>query len=88
MVIIMITEAATVIIIITISNHLVIQKENISHQAIMSELDDLISHWARERRGLEAFGDFVIRAGIVKPVIVSARDFYELPACRIGLSGC
>lgn len=52
-------------------------KENISHEEIMQNLDDLIGRWATEREEKEAFGDFVIRAGIVKPVVNSAKDFYE-----------
>ena len=43
----------------------------------MTELDTLIGRWSKEREQNEAFGDFVIRANIVKPVIDSARDFYE-----------
>ena len=52
-------------------------KENISHEEIMAELDQLVGRWAKEGNANEAFGDFVIRAGIIKPVIDSARDFYE-----------
>jgi sulfite reductase (NADPH) hemoprotein beta-component len=52
-------------------------KENISHEEIMAELDELIGRWAKERESGEAFGDFVVRVGVVKPVIDSARDFYE-----------
>jgi sulfite reductase (NADPH) hemoprotein beta-component len=51
-------------------------KENISDQQIMQELDDLIGRWSKQRQPQEAFGDFLIRAEIVKPVIDSARDFY------------
>ena len=32
--------------------------------------------WAKDRNPGECFGDFVIRAGIIAPVIDSARDFY------------
>jgi sulfite reductase (NADPH) hemoprotein beta-component len=52
-------------------------KENISDVEIMAIIDELIEKWAKQRQPKEAFGDFVIRAGIVKPVIDSARDFYE-----------
>ena len=51
-------------------------KENISHEEIMLHLDELIGRWANERNDQEAFGDFVIRVGIVKPVVDSAKDFY------------
>ncbi|XOV80586.1 MAG: assimilatory sulfite reductase (NADPH) hemoprotein subunit [Aestuariibacter sp.] len=52
-------------------------KENISEDEIFSELDSLIGRWASEREGQERFGDFVIRANIIKPVVDSARDFYD-----------
>ncbi|MBF7074972.1 assimilatory sulfite reductase (NADPH) hemoprotein subunit [Glaciecola sp. MH2013] len=52
-------------------------KENITDTEIMGHLDELIGRWSKERNDKEAFGDFVIRAGIVAPVIDSAKDFYE-----------
>lgn len=52
-------------------------KENISHEEIMQNLDELIGRWASQRQENEAFGDFVIRAEIIKPVVDSAKDFYE-----------
>jgi Sulfite reductase, beta subunit (hemoprotein) len=52
-------------------------RENISEQEIMAELDTLLGQWAKEREAGEAFGDFVVRAGVVKPVVDSARDFYD-----------
>ncbi len=52
-------------------------KENIGEQEILNILDELIGRWATERNDKEAFGDFVIRAGVVKPVVDSARDFYD-----------
>ncbi|WP_395341499.1 assimilatory sulfite reductase (NADPH) hemoprotein subunit [Ningiella sp. W23] len=51
-------------------------RENISDTEIMEILDALIERWAKEREVTESFGDFVIRAEIVKPVVDSARDFY------------
>jgi sulfite reductase (NADPH) hemoprotein beta-component len=51
-------------------------KENILDTEIMSILDELIGRWSKERLDGEAFGDFVIRANIIAPVIDSARDFY------------
>lgn len=51
-------------------------RENITEAQILAELDSLIGRWALEREAEEGFGDFVIRAGIVAPVIDSARDFY------------
>ncbi len=52
-------------------------RENITEPQILAEIDTLVGRWANEREAGEGFGDFVIRAGIVKPVIDSARDFYE-----------
>ncbi|QJT15465.1 assimilatory sulfite reductase (NADPH) hemoprotein subunit [Aeromonas sp. 2692-1] len=50
--------------------------ENITEPQILTELDALIGRWAKDRNAGECFGDFVIRAGIIAPVIDSARDFY------------
>lgn len=52
-------------------------KENISDTEIMTHLDELIGRWSKERNQNEGFGDFVIRAGIIAPVVDSARDFYD-----------
>ena len=52
-------------------------RENITEPQILAEIDTLVGRWASEREAGEGFGDFVIRAGIVKPVIDSARDFYD-----------
>jgi sulfite reductase (NADPH) hemoprotein beta-component len=51
-------------------------KENITDTEIMSHLDELIGRWSKERNSNESFGDFVVRAGIIAPVIDSPRDFY------------
>ncbi|WP_421305980.1 assimilatory sulfite reductase (NADPH) hemoprotein subunit [Aeromonas veronii] len=50
--------------------------ENITKPQILAELDALIGRWASERNQGECFGDFVIRVGVIAPVIDSARDFY------------
>lgn len=55
-------------------------KENISDVEIMQTLDELIKRWSEERDDGEAFGDFVIRAKIIAPVINSAKDFYDATA--------
>lgn len=52
-------------------------RENISDAEIMAILDQLIGQWAINKQPNEAFGDYVIRASIVKPVVDSARDFYD-----------
>nr|WP_086939468.1 assimilatory sulfite reductase (NADPH) hemoprotein subunit [Thaumasiovibrio occultus] len=51
-------------------------KENITDKQILEELDGLIGRWSTEREADEAFGDFVIRTGVVDEVVVSKRDFY------------
>ncbi|MBS9433818.1 assimilatory sulfite reductase (NADPH) hemoprotein subunit [Photorhabdus hainanensis] len=52
-------------------------KENISSQEILSIMDELIGRWATGRQSNEGFGDFLIRMDIIKPVLDSARDFYD-----------
>ncbi|KGD75068.1 sulfite reductase subunit beta [Tatumella morbirosei] len=52
-------------------------RENITQQEILAVLDELIGRWAKERQPDEGFGDFVIRVGVVKPVLDPARDFWE-----------
>lgn len=52
-------------------------QENMGHSDILAVLDTLIGKWATERTKDEGFGDFVIRTGVVKPVVDSARDFYD-----------
>ena len=51
-------------------------KENMLDTDIMLLLDDLIGKWATQRTNGEGFGDFVVRANIVAPVVNSAKDFY------------
>lgn len=53
-------------------------RENISSAEILSLLDTLIGDWARGRQAQEGFGDFLIRTDVVKPVLNSAVDFYEV----------
>ncbi|XQW85427.1 assimilatory sulfite reductase (NADPH) hemoprotein subunit [Thalassotalea piscium] len=52
-------------------------KENLGEQDILSEIDNLVSQWVKQRNTNEAFGDFVIRNGIIAEVKVSKRDFYD-----------
>ena len=54
-----------------------IYKENLSEQALLTEIDQLVARWSVERDSNECFGDFVIRVGIVDEVKVSARDFHD-----------
>ena len=52
-------------------------KENLNEQDILNEIDTLSARWVAERNQGEAFGDFVIRVGIVAEVIISVRDFHD-----------
>ncbi|EKT65535.1 assimilatory sulfite reductase (NADPH) hemoprotein subunit [Providencia burhodogranariea] len=53
-------------------------RENISSAEILSILDTLIGHWAKDRQAQEGFGDYLIRTDVIKPVLNSAIDFYEV----------
>lgn len=53
-------------------------RENITSQEIIAILDSLIGDWAISRHNNEGFGDFLIRTNVVKPVLNSAIDFYEV----------
>ena len=52
-------------------------RENITESEILATLDELVGRWAKDRHAAEGFGDFVIRAGIVTPVLDPARDFWQ-----------
>ncbi|OAO81514.1 assimilatory sulfite reductase (NADPH) hemoprotein subunit [Anoxybacillus flavithermus] len=51
-------------------------RENIGEKEILSELRTLFSRYAKERLPGERFGDFVIRAGIVKET-TDGRNFHD-----------
>lgn len=53
-------------------------RENISSAEILSILDTLIGYWAKDRQDQEGFGDYLIRTDVIKPVLNSAIDFYEV----------
>ena len=50
--------------------------ENIGEAAILSALDKVLGHYARERKQGEHFGDFAIRAGYV-PEVTEGRHFND-----------
>ncbi|MEL0552717.1 MULTISPECIES: assimilatory sulfite reductase (NADPH) hemoprotein subunit [Klebsiella/Raoultella group] len=52
-------------------------RENITESEILDSIDQLVGRWAKEREAGEGFGDFTVRAGIVRPVLDPARDFWE-----------
>ncbi|HHU7323026.1 TPA: hypothetical protein ACULIZ_004398, partial [Escherichia coli] len=43
----------------------------------LASLDELIGRWAKEREVGEGFGDFTVRAGIIRPVLDPARDLWD-----------
>lgn len=51
-------------------------RENINEAEILDELTPMIQRYAEERKYGEHFGDFVIRAGIIKPTL-EGRFFHE-----------
>ncbi len=55
-------------------------RENITENEILATIDELVARWATGRNPDEGFGDFVIRAGIVKAVLDPARDFWDAEA--------
>ncbi|MDK1229600.1 sulfite reductase subunit beta, partial [Cronobacter turicensis] len=52
-------------------------RENITESEILDNIDELVGRWAQEREPGEGFGDFTVRAGIIRPVLDPARDFWE-----------
>lgn len=54
-----------------------IYKENLTEEEILISIDKLIKYWAENRNFNESFGDFVIRVGIIKPIINSNKDFWN-----------
>ncbi|MPZ44464.1 MAG: NADPH-dependent assimilatory sulfite reductase hemoprotein subunit [Betaproteobacteria bacterium] len=50
--------------------------ENVNEAAILDALGKIVAHYARERRGDEHFGDFVIRTGYV-PEVTEGRRFND-----------
>ena len=52
-------------------------RENINEDEILQNIDQLVGRWAIERTPGEGFGDFTIRAGIIRPVLDPAQDFWD-----------
>ena len=52
-------------------------RKNLNEEALLSTLDDLFQLYAENRLAEERFGDFVIRHGLVRPVIDPAEDYHE-----------
>ncbi|QOI11248.1 assimilatory sulfite reductase (NADPH) hemoprotein subunit [Blochmannia endosymbiont of Colobopsis nipponica] len=54
--------------------------ENVTEKKILDVLRNTIKRWSYERYVGESYGDYVVRAQIVKPVLDSSKDFYV--ACK------
>ncbi len=52
-------------------------RNNLDEKELLETLDGLFRRYAGERLPAERFGDFVIRQGLVKPVINPAEDYHE-----------
>lgn len=53
-----------------------LHQTNVPIAGILNTLDHYVGRWAKEGDREESFGDFAIRAGIVKPVLNSTIDFH------------
>lgn len=58
-------------------------QENKTLPEILTEIDHLVARWATERQENEGFGDFVIRVGIIKPVLNAPVDFWDADAIAV-----
>ncbi|WP_273403919.1 assimilatory sulfite reductase (NADPH) hemoprotein subunit [Actinobacillus porcinus] len=58
-------------------------QENKTLPEILAEIDSLVARWATERQENEGFGDFVICAGIIKPVLNAPVDFWNADAIAV-----
>jgi sulfite reductase (NADPH) hemoprotein beta-component len=52
-------------------------RKNLSEGQLLETLDGLFQQYAADRLQDERFGDFVIRSGVVKPVIKPAEDYHD-----------
>ena len=54
-----------------------VYRDNIAEAEILDTLDGLFARYAAERTPRERFGDFVVRAGIIRRVENAASDFHD-----------
>jgi sulfite reductase (NADPH) hemoprotein beta-component len=54
-----------------------LHRENLDEAGILAELDGLLGRFAANRRPGERFGDYLVRDGIVRPVVNPAEDFHD-----------
>jgi len=52
-------------------------RENLDEAGVLAELDGLFARYAADREPGERFGDFLIRAGVVRPVFNPAEDYHD-----------
>jgi sulfite reductase (NADPH) hemoprotein beta-component len=52
-------------------------RENLDEAGILAEMDRLLGQFAAQRQCGEGFGDFLVRAGLVRPVINPAEDYHD-----------
>jgi sulfite reductase (NADPH) hemoprotein beta-component len=52
-------------------------QKNLNESQLLDTLDGLFRHYATNRLADERFGDFVIRSGLLKPVVNPAEDYHE-----------
>ncbi|MCU7853972.1 MAG: assimilatory sulfite reductase (NADPH) hemoprotein subunit [Candidatus Thiodiazotropha sp. (ex Monitilora ramsayi)] len=53
-------------------------RKNLNETELIDTLDTLFQDYALQRKQNERFGDFVIRSGLVKPVINPAEDYHDI----------
>jgi len=51
-------------------------RENLDEAALLAEIDTLLGRYAAGRQPGERFGDYLIRDGIIRPVVNPAEDFH------------
>jgi sulfite reductase (NADPH) hemoprotein beta-component len=51
-------------------------RKNLNESELIDILQQLFSDYAQQREPEERFGDFVVRSGIVEPVVNPAEDYY------------
>jgi len=52
-------------------------RKNLNEADILGTLDKLFADYAEQAQADEGFGDFLVRTGVVAPVINAARDYHE-----------